>query len=173
MNEDNLFAFLLLTAVAFGFELLSFLIERYLLNPVATTKEGLLAAEAIKIRQESKKFEAPDTFVQFAKMGREANALEMQSEALRVEREDRKKTKAGKAGQFVTSYLLFPLALIVAHWVVWTSIEGVLQMPTPQWIWPLAHALALPNQPPNGSISGCGWMIVCRRVFARRVFSWF
>lgn len=165
-------AFWLLTLAAFLFELASSLITRLVLDPKETHQERQLFAEAAKIRQEAKKFEAPDTFVQYAKMGREANNLEIKAEKLKHDREDRKRTSTGKALQFLSTYVLLPVSLLFAYWF-WPSEFSVMDVPNKNWIWPMAYILALPNQPPNGAVSSCGWMFLCRRVFARRLLSLF
>ncbi|KAH9253695.1 hypothetical protein BASA81_008313 [Batrachochytrium salamandrivorans] len=165
---ENFVYFCLLTGAALAFELVSVLIDRWVLNPQETLREKQLSAEAAKIRHEAKKFEAPDTFVQFAKMGREANALEIQAEKLKHAREDLKKTRNGQILKFVSSYVLLPASLGFAYWF-WPSELAVMEVPNKSWIWPLGSLVALPNQPPNGSVSSCGWMFLSRRVLGRRL----
>jgi hypothetical protein len=161
---------LFLSVFAFLIELVSFLIDRFVLNPQVTLEERYCSAEAARIRQECKKYEAPSTFVQYAKMGREANALEIKATSLQNKREDRKKSPLGKILGFVSSYGLLLLSFCVAY--LFTCEASILNLPSP-WIWPLNHFLALPNMPPNGSIGSFGWMFVCRRVFSQRVLALF
>lgn len=159
----------ILTAIAFFAELVSKVLTWHFLSPGESREEKHLTNQAKRLRQESKKYESPDTLLEFAKVGREAAKLEAQVESLREEREGRKKSRNGQVASWVV-YLLFPIPLAVAwlFWSTWVSdMEPVARVPHSTWIWPMAHALALPNQPPNGSISSLGWMMLSRRVFAR------
>jgi len=156
--------------VAFVVELVSFIANRYFVNPAESFEEKRLTLEAKRLRAEAKTLEgSPATFMEFAKVGREATTCEKRADELRLEREGRKSTPAGKLASQI-AYFLFPLSMVFAYFF-WTSfvseMEPVLRVPEVSWVWPMAHMIALPNQPPNGSVSSVGWMWVCRRVFAR------
>ena len=156
--------------VALLCEVVAFVANKYFLNPPESREEKRLEAQVRRLKAEAKSLEGyPSTFMEFAKVGREAAQGEKRIEELRIERESRKNTKAGKyAAQ--AAYILFPISMAFAYyfWLYMVSeLEPVAHVPNAAWVWPMASILALPNQPANGSISSVGWMFLCRRVFAR------
>jgi len=161
-----------LAAFAFLVEIINFVVNRYFLSPPESNEEKRLTLEAKRLRQECKKLEgSPATFLEFAKIGREATTYERRVETLKTEREARKNTQAGKFASQIT-YFMFPIPLLFSYffWSLFVSdTEPVMIVPNPSWIWPMAHMIALPNQPPNGAVSSVGWMFLCRRVFARLI----
>ena len=160
---------LVVTAIAFLVEFTRTFLDNYFLSPKESSTEKSLLSEAARLKAEAKMYESPDTLLEFAKIGREAAKLEARADSLREEREGRKKTKLGERAALVTRMLL-PLPVVFV-WLFWTyfvsDMEPVAFLPNPSWLWPMAHVLALPNQPPNGSISSIGWMFLSRRVFSR------
>jgi hypothetical protein len=163
---------IVLSFVAFCIELLTFILNRYFVSPVETLEEKKIAHEAKRLRMEEKLLDnSPATFMQFAKVGREATGLETKLAQIKQERENRKNTKAGQLAQQILKYMM-PIPLIFSYFF-WTKVvsevDPVIQIPEAAWIWPVAHVLALPNQPPNGSVSSVGWMFLSRRVFARLI----
>jgi len=158
-----------LAIVAFVVELINFVINRYYLNPPESTEERRLAKEARLLRLQEKALDSPSTFIEYAKKGREATAVEVKMNDLKKQRADRKNSEAGKlATKFAYVLFPFPLAFSYFFWASYvSSTQPVMAVPNSSWIWPVAHMLALPNQPANGSVSSVGWMFLCRRVFAR------
>lgn len=132
-------------------------------------KENELNKKVEEKRLEAKKFNFPSTFMEWAKLSREANKLEASLEILKDERLQAQKKPLAKGIKSVLKY--FPYAAMFFLYfnseIFCDSEDGLIQFESHSFM-PFSRlfSFGLSTNPNFIAIGPVGWSVICHRVIS-------
>jgi len=145
---------------------MDFSFHRYFLELKPSKEEKVIEKEVARLEREAHAVNLPSTFMEWAKLKRDAAKREKELLKMREKREtERRAGWRQRISQILGLRQIVLLALLYFIYEPMILPDPLLEVDI-SWMWPVSHLFSLPNQPAGG-LSVIAWAVLTQRLAAR------